>query len=60
MKIDVKNTLGKLDELGIEIDFGSIVTAGSTNTLIYDEWNDFLLFGGNANHYYVIQWYTTA
>lgn len=60
MKIDVKNTLGKLEELGIEIDFGSIVTAGSTNTLIYDEWNDFLLFGGNANHYYVIQWYTTA
>lgn len=60
IEIDVKNTLGKLDEQDIEFDYRSIVTAESTNTLIYDEWNDFLLFGCNAHRYYVIQWYTTA
>ncbi|MFS0557667.1 hypothetical protein [Brevibacillus sp. 179-C9.3 HS] len=59
-EIDVKHTLGKLDEQDIEFDYRSIVTADSTNSLIYDEWNDFLLFGCNAHHYYVIRWYTTA
>jgi hypothetical protein len=59
-EVDREDVLRKVNEMDVSFDLNTTINEESKNTLIYDDWNLFLLIGSNPQNYYLLIWYTTA